>query len=161
MKKIYFFLLSILLFFSCGDDNISKKLPANNFCGYGVLLYSKSFHGPVRYMEFYPMIKANRPDVNFAKKIGISIKNGIIIRGSNSTQLWQDLRKSNNKNPDEYGFYKALIFLDLSDNKLKYNYKSPIPNEVIIQNKVFKTRTYDYFTFGKCNIASYKILRSL
>lgn len=105
-------------------------------------------------------MKADYPDSISANKLKISINNGIIFRGNNSTKLWQDLIKTNNENPDEYGYYKSLIFLNLSGNTLKYDYKSPIPNEVLIKEKIFKTKTFDYIN-GKLDIADYEIIRTL
>lgn len=159
MKNVYLVLAFIIL--SCsGNENISKKLPPNDFCGYGVIVFSKSYSGSIRYMEFYPISEAKYSDVFFANKIKVSINKGIIIRGNNSTKLWQDLIDTNNLNPDEYGYYKSLIFLDLSSNTLEYNYKNPIPNEVLIQKEIFKTKTFDYVS-GKLNISDYEILRPL
>lgn len=156
-----FYLILFILFSSCFNNyNISKKLPPNNFCGYGVIIFSKSFSGSIRYMVFYPISEAKDPDAVFANKIKISIYNGIIIRGNNSTKLWQDLIETNSLNPDEYGHYKSLIFLDLSNNTLEYNYEKPIPNEVLIQKEIFKTKTFDYVN-GKLCISDYEIFRSL
>ncbi len=159
MKTNYLILL--FLFLSCfNNDNITNKVPLNNFCGYGVIKFSKSYEGSIRYMEFFPIIEAKYSDIVYANKIKININNGIIIRGNNSTNLWQALIKSNKILPDEYGYYKSLIFIDLSYNTLEYNYKRPIPNEILIQNKIFKTKTFDYIK-GKLNISNYKIFYPL
>lgn len=156
-----FYLILVILFSSCFNNyNVSKELPPNNFCGYGVIKFSKSFNGSIRYMEFYPISEAKYPDAIFANKIKISINNGIIIRGNNSTKLWQDLIETNSLNPDEYGYCKSLIFLDLSNNTLEYNYENPIPNEVLIQKEIFKTKTFDYIN-GKLGISNYEIFSSL
>lgn len=156
-----FYLILLILFSSCfNNDNMSMKIPPANFCGYGVIKFSKSYNGSIRYMEFYPISEAKYPDTAFANKIKISINNGIIIRGNNSTKLWKDLIVSNTLSPDEYGYYKCFIFLDLSINKLEYDYRRPIPNEVLIQKEIFKTKTFDY-TSGKLGISNYKIFRCL
>ncbi|MFH7010885.1 hypothetical protein ACHRV5_03385 [Flavobacterium sp. FlaQc-52] len=157
----FFYLTLLCMFLSCSkNENISKELPTQNFCGYGVIKFSKSYSGSIRYMEFYPISKTQHPDSILANKLKISIKNGLIIRGDNSTKLWQDLIQTNNLNPDEYGYYKSLIFLDLSNNTLEYDYKNPISNEVLIQKEIFQTKTFDYIK-GELVISNYKILHSL
>lgn len=158
MKSIYSILFLLLL--SCKNDNVSENLPVSNFCGYGVIKFSKSYNGSIRYMEFYPMYNATTPDSTFANKINVSIKRGIIIRGNNSTQLWQDLIKFNNSKMDHYGYYKSLLFIDLSNNTMHYDYKRPIPNEVLLQNKIFRTITYDYIN-GEFDILKFQIFKSL
>ena len=158
------FILFILYFFlsSCNSRNVSEELPSHNFCGYGLIEFSKSYSGSIRYMVFYPIYKADFPDLNFANNLKITIKNGIIIRGKNSTKLWQALIEKNNLNPDEYGYYKSLIFLDLSNNTLEYNYDRPIPNEVIFIDNYFKTKTFDNIKHkGKLDILDYEIFYSL
>jgi hypothetical protein len=156
-----FYLILLILFSSCfNNENMSKKIPPANFCGYGVIKFSKSYNGSIRYMEFYPISEAKYPDAAFANKIKISINNGIIIRGNNSTKLWQELIETNNLNPDEYGYYKSLIFLNLSNNKLEYDYNKIIPNEVLIQKELFRTKIFDYID-GKLVISNYKVFCSL
>lgn len=157
----FFYLILLILFSSCfNNDNMSKKILPANFCGYGVIKFSKSYNGTIRYLEFYPISEAKYPDPTLANKIKISINNGIIIRGNNSTKLWQELLETNNLNPDEYGYYKSLIFLNLSNNKLEYDYDKIIPNEVLIQKEIFRTKLFDYID-GKLVISNYKVFRSL
>jgi hypothetical protein len=159
--KNFFCLILLIFCTSCfNNSDTTKEITHANFCGYGVIVFSKSLSGSIRYMEFYPVSEAKYPDKVFIKKIKISLNSGIIIRGNNSTKLWQELIETNNSNPDEYGYYKSLIFLNLSNNKLKYNFKKSIPNEVLIQNEIFKTKVFDYVD-GKLVISNYKIFNSL
>lgn len=160
MKKSPILFVLCLFLISCKDRNVSDELPSHNFCGYGVIKFSKSYNGSIRYLEFYPIYRANHPDNNLVNELNISIKNGIIIRGNNSTKLWQDLIKTNASEPDKFGYCKSLIFLDLSKSTLKYDYNRPIPNEILLQKKVFRTKTFDYVK-GKLDILNYKIFQSL
>lgn len=156
-----FYLILLILFSSCfNNDKFTKKIPSANFCGYGVIKFSKSYNGSIRYMEFYPISEAKYPDATFANKLKISINNGLIIRGNNSTKLWQELVEKNNLSPDEYGYYKSLIYLNLSNSKLQYDFNKIIPNEVLIQKQIFRTKIFDY-TDGKLVISNYKVFRSL
>lgn len=165
MKKNPFLLTFCIIFFiACTRKNVSKELPNHNFCGYGIIEFSKSYVGSVRYMVFYPMIESPHPDPKIHNKIKVYVEKGMIIRGTNSTDLWNDLIKNNNTKNDYYGYCKALIFLDLSKNTLKYNYSRIIPNEICIGKTIFKTKVFDYkpsFHEKFIKISNYKIIKSV
>lgn len=163
MNKFYFLLVLVFILSCSKDDKVSKKIPPNDFCGYGVIKFSKSFTGTERYMTFYPISQSNSPDANYANKINIKVYYGIIIRGRNYTKLWQDLFIANTLSPDQYGYYKSLIFLDLSKNTIKYDYSRKIPNEVTINGVSFDTKVFDYIPTNDelIKISNYKIFQSL
>lgn len=155
MKAIVVLFLILL---SCKGDPeyVQNKKPSRNFYGYGFILFSKSYQGSIRYMEFYPIVKTN--EIDFVKiKLKGNIKNGIVIRVNNSSKLWQSLLKSTDVMPDEYGFYKKLIFLDYECEK-EFNYDRPIPNIVNLSGKIFQTKIYDCMANGQVKINKYKII---
>ncbi|MDR6969103.1 hypothetical protein J2X31_003129 [Flavobacterium arsenatis] len=157
MKKLIIFLLVLI---SCKNDSkyVQDEMPTKKFSGYGIISFSKSYNGSIRYMEFYPILKSDNHDSTVEKNIKIFLTKGVIIRGNNDTKLWQDLIKSHNLEADESGFCKSLIFLKY-DNSFSFNYEKPIPNSLDLKERHFKTKTFDCLQIQNCkfNIVDTKL----
>ena len=84
------------------------------YSGYGVVNFSYSRTGEIRYIEFYPICTNNIECVERENITNSSFGEGIVIRENTNSKIWNTLIKDKSiiKNDEEYG--KALIYIEFN-----------------------------------------------
>ncbi|MFV8365328.1 hypothetical protein [Flavobacterium sp. XS1P27] len=160
VKLVLGFALFIFLISSCLNNNGScdeNSSPIRDYEGYGFIRFNKSSTGSIRYMEFYSIC---RKDIEKDKIIDVSklnLKNGLIIRATNSSMLWQSLTENQDLSLNQENYGLALIFLKYEENKKTGPNIINFDNFVFVKNKGFKVRMF-YPDFKRIEIRAFKIL---
>ena len=122
MKYKLFFLLMISLF-GCSKRTADCEILISDYAvysGYGVINFSYSRTGEIRYIEFYPICTNNIECVERENITNSSFGEGIVIRENTNSKIWNTLIKDKSiiKNDEEYG--KALIYIEFKSRWCGY-----------------------------------------
>ena len=155
--KYNLFLLLMVTLFGCSKRTANCEIIISDYAvyrGYGVVNFSYSRTGGIRYIEFYPICTNNIKYIERENITNSSFGEGIIIRENSSSKIWNTLIKDKSiiKNDDEFG--KALIYIEfktkIEDNKPPKKFK----NYISLFNKNFNLIIVD---IGLYNIDTQKI----
>mgnify|MGYP001638103471 CR=1 FL=1 len=157
----------LLLFVGCNTDKnkgryVQKIEPRRNFEGIGIITFPTSFHGTFRVMNFYPVYEGNKEKLlirNIPDTLQLNVKNVIVIRGKNDTDLWNSLRLDKSIEIGEHGLGMALIYVNFLYQPVD-NPDSPFGSGQTINGKYYDTKTYNT-NYEDIKIIDYKIIRGL
>ena len=163
MKLNLFILIMALFFPSCSNRKNScdsNLTPVRNYNGYGVIRFQKNFTGSMRYMEFYPFCADKFINNNFDDIIKLDIKNGIVLRVTNSSELWQSLISNNNikLDMDDYGL--AIIVLKYHKNVKENKFINHFENYLIIKSRKVKVKMFDPKSYP-VKVDAFKIIKGM
>lgn len=167
MKVLLRTFCTLLLFIGCNTDKkhggyIQKIDPRRNFEGIGIITFPTSFHGTFRIMDFYPIYEGSKKKLlkkEIIDTLQLNVKNCIIIRGMNDTDLWNGLRQDKKIEIGEYGLGVALIYINFLYEPID-DPQSPVGTGFTVNGKYYNTKTYTT-GYEDIKITDYKIIRGL
>ncbi|KFF02626.1 hypothetical protein B0A68_21090 [Flavobacterium reichenbachii] len=150
-----------MVFTGCSDKNGVKEVInlVESYEGYGVIRFTPNSTGSIRYLEFYPLLieknKTNFKDIN-----KFNIKDGIVLRHTNKSMLWQSLIIDKNIKLDNEGYGLAVILIKYhkknNDNKFVKEYD----NYLILKNRNIKVKMFDPES-NKIDVDNFKVIQGI
>lgn len=162
MRLAIFFLTISMLLTGCSNKKESKDVIklidlVENYEGYGIIRFTPNSTGSIRYLEFYPLLIENSK-IDFKDINKFNIENGLILRHTNKSMLWQSLITDKNIKLDSEGYGLAVISIKYhkknDDNKFVKEYA----NYLILKNRSIKVKMFDPES-NKIEIDDFKIIQ--
>jgi hypothetical protein len=163
MRLIIFILTMSLIVTGCNDkkkSNVNILNFVENYEGYGVIRFATSLTGSIRYLEFYPLLIEKDGKVNFKDISKFNIKNGLVLRLTNKSALWQSLITNKNIELDNEGYGLAIVLLKYHINISKIKSVREYDNYLVIKKRNIKVKMFDPES-NKIEIDNFKIIEEL
>jgi hypothetical protein len=145
----------------CSNKKESKNVASlvESYGGYGVIRFTPNSTGSIRYLEFYPLSIENSK-IDFKDINKFNIENGLVLRQTNKSMLWQSLITDKNIKLDSEGYGLAVISIKYhkknNDNKFVKEYC----NYLILKNHSIKVKMFDPES-NKIEIDNFKIIQGI
>lgn len=146
MKKIILIILYFIFSISCENKKNDCHIEFSDYVSYkgnGIIKFNNNHTGSIRYIEFYPICNVDNEQFDINKVLNKSLTNGIIIRETNSSYLWQKLVNDKKIFFDKDGYGIALIYLSFTEKAVINKQKKEFKNYLQINEKGFKINMID------------------
>lgn len=161
MRLVIFFLTISMALTGCSNKKESKDVInlVENYDGYGVIRFTPSSTGSIRYLEFYPLlIENNKTDFKDINKF--NIKNGLVLRYTNKSMLWQSLITNKNIKLDSEGYGLAVILIKYHKKNNDNKFVNEYDNYLILKNRNIKVKMFDPES-NKIEIDNFKVIQGI
>lgn len=161
MKLVIFILTISIVLTGCSNKNGAKQVVnlVENYEGYGVIRFTPNSTGSIRYLEFYPLLIENsKTDFNDINKF--KIENGLVLRHTNKSPLWQSLIADKNIKLDSEGYGLAVISIKYHKKNNNDKFVSEYDNYLILKNRNIKVKMFDPES-NKVEIDNFKIIQGI
>ncbi|OUL62940.1 hypothetical protein [Flavobacterium sp. AJR] len=162
MRLLYFLAISLMIV-ACNDKKKSKDNAINlaeNYDGYGVIRFTSSSTGSIRYLEFYPLLIEKDDKIDSKDISKFNIKNGLVLRQTNKSILWQSLITTKNIKCDAEGYGLALILIKYHKKNNDHKFVNEFESYLILKNRNIKVKMFDPES-NKIEIDNFKVIQGI
>jgi len=161
MRSVIFFFTISMVLAGCSDkkESIDVLNFVQNYNGYGVIRFTPTSAGSVRYLEFYPLLIENNK-IDFKDINKFNIENGLVLRYTNKSMLWQSLVTNKNIKLDREGYGLAVILIKYHKKNKINKFVKEFDNYLILKNRSIKVKMFDPES-NKIEIDNFKVIQGI
>lgn len=161
MRQVIFILAISILLTACSNKNGAKEVInlVENYEGYGVIRFTPNSTGSIRYLEFYPLLIENSK-MDFKDVNKFKIENGVVLRHTNKSLLWQSLITDKKIKLDSEGYGLAVISIKYHKKNYDNKFVKEYDNYLILKKRNIKVKMFDPES-NKVEIDDFMIIQAI